>query len=340
MGIRGLCVCKETFRTGGMIMEKIVDVSRWNGKVDYSALKKSGITGVIIQAGYGMVDSQKDPYFEENYRNAKKAGFKIGAYLYSYAMSTAQAKAEAKVMYGWIKGKTFDLPVYIDMEENSQANLGRDTCTKIAEIFCNNLKSMGYMVGVYANANWFRNYLDYNKLKSKYSIWLAQYSNEKDFDCDIWQYSDSGRIKDNACFFDMNYVYKTPVVNVKLKKNAGLYSYAYSDPVGKTSLPVKSLKKGTTLRWLFDDNYGWSKVRYGNKEYFVVNSRLDKKGLSSYPKEKLKKDTKVYLEKKGKLINAKLLKKNKTVTVLCTIERGKFKGYDYLNVGDKRYYRK
>ena len=321
-------------------MAKAIDISKWNGYVDFDAVKDVGIEYVIIQCGYGMASNQKDPYFERNYRNAKRAGLKIGVYHYSYATTEAEIIKEAKLCLSWLKGKTLDLPVYIDMEEDHLTYLGKNTLTKMAKAFCKYIENKGYYAGVYANANWFRNYLDYDEIRKSYSVWLAQYSNEKDFDCDIWQYSDSGRIKDNACFFDMNYVYKTPVVNVKLKKNAGLYSYAYSDPVGKTSLPVKSLKKGTSLIWLFDDNYGWSKVRCGNKEYFVVNSRLDKKGLSAYPKEKLKKDTKVYLEKKGKLINAKLLKKNKTVTVLCTIERGKFKGYDYLNVGDKRFYRK
>ena len=138
----------------------------------------------------------------------------------------------------------------------------------------------------------------------------------------------------------MNYVYKTPVIKVKLKKNANLYRYAYNDPVGKTSVGVESLKKGEIVLWLYDDKFGWSCVEYKGKKYFIVNSRLNKKGLSSYPKEKLGKNTKVYVEKNGKLVKAKILKKGKTVKVLCTVESGKYKGYDYLGVGKARYYRK
>lgn len=319
---------------------KAIDISKWNGNVDFDAVKDIGIEYVLIQCGYGMAGNQKDPYFEKNYKNAKKAGLKVGVYHYSYATSVSEIKKEAKLCLSWLKGKTLDMPVYIDMEEDYLAYLGKSTLTKMAMEFCKMIETKGFLAGVYANANWFRNYLNHKEIKGSYSVWLAQYASQKDFDCDIWQYSDSGRIKNNAAFFDMNYVYKIPVINVKLKKNAGLYTYAYNDPVGKSSVAVKTLKKGTTVRWLYDDNFGWSKVQYGDKQYFVVNSRLNRKGLSSYPKEKLKRDTKVYVESKGKLSKAKILKKGKTVTVLCTVEKGKFKGYDYLHAGVTRYYRK
>ena len=317
-----------------------IDVSRWNGLVNYKAVKSVGIDYVIIQSGYGMETSQKDPYFEENYKRAKSAGLKIGIYHYSYAKSVAEAKREAKVCLSIIKGKTLDLPVYIDMEEDSLSYLGKSTLTKIAEEFCTVIKKAGYTAGVYANANWFRNFLDYQGLRRKYSIWLAQYGSKKDFQCDIWQYSDSGRIKENACNFDMNYVYKTPSVKVKVTKNSGLYPYPYNDPVGKTSVPVLTLKRGAVVQWIQDDKYGWSKVKYKGKEYYIVNSHLSRKGLSSYPKEILKKDTKVYVEKKGRLIKAKILKKGTKVNILCTILKGRYKGYDYLGKGKNRYYRK
>ena len=317
-----------------------IDVSRWNGDVNYKAVKSVGIDYVIIQSGYGMETSQKDPYFEANYKKAREAGLKVGVYHYSYAKTVAEAKKEAKVCLSIIKGKTFDLPVYIDMEEDSVTYQGKSYLTKIAEEFCSIIKKAGFSAGVYSNANWFRNFLDYNRIKKNYSIWLAQYNTTKDFDCDIWQYSDSGRIKEKACNFDMNYVYKTPSVNVKLTKNSGLYPYAYSDPVGKTSVPAVTLKKGATVLWISDDKYGWSKVKYKGKEYFVVNSHLARKGLSSYPKESLKKDTKVYVEKKGRLVKAKILKKGTKVNVLCTVLKGRYKGYDYLSKGKNRYYRK
>ncbi|MCH5202857.1 MAG: hypothetical protein J1F17_06585, partial [Oscillospiraceae bacterium] len=89
-----------------------------------------------------------------------------------------------------------------------------------------------------------------------------------------------------------------------------------------------------------DDGYGWSKVKYKGKEYFAVNSRLNRKGLSKYQRKILAKDTKVYVEKKGKLTKAKILKKGKKITLICIIEKGKYKGYSYFTLKGKKYYAK
>lgn len=319
---------------------KAIDVSRWNGDINYENVKKAGIDYVLIQCGYGSVANQKDPYFELNYNRAHKEGLKIGAYLYSYAKTVSDAKKEAKVCLNWIKDKTFDLPIYIDMEETDLTSLGKTALTKITDTFCKEIEKAGYKAGVYANANWFTNYLDYNSLKKSYSIWLAEYGSKKDFDCDIWQYSDTGRIAGNACNFDMDYIYSTPSVNVKFIKKAGLYKYPYKDVVGKTSLKVKTVKKGTTAKWLSDDGYGWSKVDIDNKTYYVVNNRLSRKGLSSYKKITLTKDTKAYLVKDNKLAKAKIFKKGKTLTAICQIEQGKYKGYYLISYKTKEYYLK
>lgn len=317
-----------------------IDVSRWNGKVDYKAVKSVGINSVIIQCGYGMVSSQKDPYFETNFKNAKNAKLRVGAYLYSYATSLAQVRKEAKVCLSWIKGKSFELPIYIDMEEESLTRIGKNMLTQMAKEFCRIIENAGYTAGVYANANWFKNYLDYNSIKKDYSIWLAQYSDKKDFECDIWQYTSQGRIKDNAGYFDMNYIYKNPVVNVKVKKNASLYKYAYKDYVGKTSVTAKRVKKGTVLQWIYDDMFGWSKVKYRGEFYFICNNRLQRQQLSTFEKITLKKDTKVYVVKNNMLKKAKILKKGTKLKVISTVERGKYKGYNYVAKGRTRYYMK
>jgi GH25 family lysozyme M1 (1,4-beta-N-acetylmuramidase) len=319
---------------------KAIDVSRWNGDINYSSVKKSGIQNVLIQCGYGSVVNQKDPYFEINYTRASKENFKIGAYLYSYAKSVKEAKKEAKVCLSWIKGKNFDLPIYIDMEESDLTSLGKTTLTKIADAFCKEIEKAGYKAGVYANANWFTNYLDYSSLKKSYSIWLAEYGDKRDFECDIWQYSDTGRIADNACNFDMNYIYITQNVEVKFTKNAGLYKYPYKDTVGKTSVKVKTAKKGTIAKWLSDDGYGWSKVKIGDKTYYAVNNRLSKKNLSEYKKITLSKDTKGYKVKNGKLTTARIFKKGKKLTAICLIEQGKYKNYYLVSYLGQEYYLK
>lgn len=197
----------------------VVDISEWQQNINFSQMKNSGIKAVIIRAGYGRETSQKDAMFESHYRNAKAVGLKIGAYWYSYADSVSDAESEAKAFMSVAKEKIFDFPVYYDLEDSSQLHLGKSTLTAIAERFCDTLKKNNYKVGVYANLNWFNNYLDYNKLKSKYSIWLAQYNDRAELDCDIWQNSSSGRINGYNGRLDTNIVYDESLF-VGTEKNA------------------------------------------------------------------------------------------------------------------------
>lgn len=171
-----------------------IDVSYCQTGVDYNKVKNSGIDAVIIRAGFGKETYQKDSEFETHYRNAKKAGLAVGVYWYSYAYSVAEAKQEAKVCLACIKGKTLELPVYYDLEESGQTRLGMSALTNIAIAFCDAIKSGGYRAGVYSNLNWLNNHLDYERLRSKYSIWLAQWSSSPSKSCDIWQNADNGRI--------------------------------------------------------------------------------------------------------------------------------------------------
>ena len=193
---------------------KCIDVSVWQGDIDWTKVKASGIDYAIIRAGFGRETSQKDNKFEQNYTNAKKAGVKLGAYWYSYADSVTDAEKEAKACLSVLKGKTFELPVYYDLEDNSQVGFGKTTLTNIAKKFCDTLKASGYSVGVYANANWFKNYLDYSGLKKLYSIWLAQYNSTAQYECDIWQYSSSGSVNGISGNVDMNTIYNTEILNI------------------------------------------------------------------------------------------------------------------------------
>ena len=185
----------------------LVDVSEWQQNVDYNKLKRSGINAVIIRAGYGREVSQKDNMFESHFRNAKNANLKIGVYWYSYADSVNDAEKEAKACLECIKNKSLDMPIYYDLEDSSQLHLGKTKITEIAERFCETVKENGYRAGVYANLNWFNNYLDYKRLKSKYSIWLAQYNDKAELDCDIWQNSSTGRVSGYSGNIDTNVIY-------------------------------------------------------------------------------------------------------------------------------------
>ena len=216
-----------------------VDVSEFQQNIDFNKMKNDGIKAVIIRAGYGREVSQKDSMFESHYRNAKSAGLKVGAYWYSYADSVDDAEKEARACLACIGGKALDMPVYYDMEDNFQTHLSKPTLTAIAEHFCNTVKANGYKVGVYANLNWFNNYLDYDKLKKKYSIWLAQYNDKAEIDCDIWQNSSSGRVSGYGKNIDTNIIFNENVFeNVKVEKPTLTYR-VYAD--GKWYSEVKGL---------------------------------------------------------------------------------------------------
>lgn len=162
-----------------------IDVSTWQRNIDWSKVKAAGIKAVIIRAGFGQT---KDNQFENHYAGAKAAGLKIGAYWYSYAYSTVQAEKEAKACISILSGKSFDLPVYYDVEERNQIALGK-MMTSIVCQFLDKINAAGYRAGVYASSSWFTDILDYNLLRSRYSIWLALYwTSSHRLACDIWQY--------------------------------------------------------------------------------------------------------------------------------------------------------
>lgn len=189
---------------------KGIDVSVWQGFIDFDKVKLSGIDFVIIKAGGSDDDFYTDSCFEINYNNAKKAGLKIGCYYIvgsnfdTIEKGTKNAEHFAKI----IKGKAFDYPIFLDLELTSPSQKYGATTASIA--FCDYLINRGYYVGIYASSiSGFKDRLDITRL-GKYDKWIAQYSSNKPTyptDCKIWQYSSTGRIDGINCNVDMNISY-------------------------------------------------------------------------------------------------------------------------------------
>ena len=202
-------------------MKKGIDVSTWQGDVDYNKVKKDGIEFVIIRAGFGREPSQVDNCFEKNYQNAKAAGLKVGAYWYSYAVSVNDARLEADACMQVIKGKRFDLPVFYDIEESFQFNKGKSFCSQIATAFCDKLKSGGLRPGLYMSISPLCSYIT-DEVQKAYPLWIAQYNNVCQYDGNyaIWQYSDSGKVSGVDGNTDMNYLHDENILknNVKIEK--------------------------------------------------------------------------------------------------------------------------
>lgn len=175
-------------------MIKGIDISTWQQNVNYKKLKEEGVEFAFIRCGYGKDAGQKDKMFETHYQGLKEAGIKVGCYHYSYCNSVENAEKEAENCLSYIKGKEFDLPIFYDLEETRTSNLGKAQVTEIALRFCRRIRQAGFDAGVYANLNWFKNFIDPNLLINEgFKIWLAQWNNQitANFKIDIWQFTNS-----------------------------------------------------------------------------------------------------------------------------------------------------
>ena len=185
-------------------MKKIIDVSRWQGKIDWEKVKPQ-IDGAILRCGYGSdLTKQDDEQFKRNADECTRLGIPFGVYLYSYAKTVEQAKSEAAHVLRLIKGYKLSYPVYLDLEENgTQAG-----AIERANIFGDIIEKAGYWCGVYANLNWWENHL---KGLDRFTKWVAQYNAKCDFkgsNLDIWQYSSKGKVDGIKGNVDMNECYR------------------------------------------------------------------------------------------------------------------------------------
>lgn len=222
---------------------KGIDVSQWQGNIDFEKVKKSGINFAIIRAGYGRDISQKDPYFEQNYKRAKAAGLNVGAYWYSYAVSADDAKKEAQTCIQVLAGKTFEYPIYFDLEEQSQFAKGRPFCDSLVKAFCSELEKAGYFAGLYISRSPLQTYIS-DDVKKRYALWIAEYNSKLNYSGSygIWQNSGTGRVNGINGNVDTNIGY---VDYPTIIKNAALNGFKKTDDTVKTV--SYTVQKGDTL---------------------------------------------------------------------------------------------
>ena len=207
---------------------KVIDVSKHNGTINWTSVKNDGIEGVIIRAGYGKLVSQKDTTFETNYKGATAADLHVGAYWYSYAVTAAEAEQEAKAFLECIKGKRFDLPVYLDIEDKTQVPLGKKVCTDMVNAFMGVLEAAGYFAGMYSFDSFFGSNLD-DSVRKRYAVWSARVENVPPKCAPEWgmhQYSWKGRVSGIKGDVDMNNCIKDYPTIIK---SVGLNGYSKAD---------------------------------------------------------------------------------------------------------------
>ena len=202
--------CKASIEVKGSVV-KCLDVSVWQDNVDFNKVKSDGYDYVIIRAGYGKDSGQQDSKFNQNYYNAKAAGLKVGAYWYSYAESAFEAREEAYNCLKTIGGKSFDLPIYYDLEESYQSSCD---LMSLARNWCSVMENNGYEAGVYTFLNWWNDYLDrYELIDEGYSVWLAQIDGDmSNIDADIHQYTFTEQVDGISGNSDCSYIYNLNII--------------------------------------------------------------------------------------------------------------------------------
>lgn len=180
-----------------------IDISEFQGVIDFSKVKNAGIDCIIIRYGDGLY---QDKYFKRNMEQAKKYGFHFGAYLLSRAVNKAQGKEEGQRLIAACKKYDYDMPLYIDMEAAEISKYADDVIAGFFEA-CD---ESGVTGGVYANLNWFNNYISTKKIKDR-PLWIAQYYDRITHYMPewfgMWQYTSEGRCPGIDGYVDLNHVY-------------------------------------------------------------------------------------------------------------------------------------
>ena len=227
LGLRNIEIDLSQLQTGGtfyayensaddVITSVGVDVSTYQGTVDWAAVKDAGVDYVIVRAAYRGYETGKivpDDLYEQNIRGAVDAGLHVGVYLYSQALSEDEAREEADYLLGLIEGLPVDYPVVYDQEEYTadQARtdgLTGEQATLNALAFCERVYDAGYIPMIYTNNDWAQNMYDMERL-DHYPIWYADYTAAPSLTGGfaMWQYTDSGQVPGVTGPVDLNLLF-------------------------------------------------------------------------------------------------------------------------------------
>ena len=252
---------------------KGIDVSYHNGTIDWKRVKQSEVEYAIIRCGYGTNDkSQDDKKWEENVKGCTDNNIPYGVYLYSYADTVEKASSEADHAIRLLQGKKFKYPVYYDLEEDAiRKKLSKTEIANIAKTFCNKLSAKGYTVGIYANKDWFTNYLT-DSCFNNWTKWVAQYNTVCNYKgkYDMWQCSSTGRVPGISGNVDLNYSY-SPFENSYGggNTNNGGTTNKYSDGLNEIEGELYYFKNNR-----IDTSYT-GLAQYGNEWYYIENGKVN-----------------------------------------------------------------
>lgn len=258
----------------------VIDISEHQGYINFSELKSTEVTGIVIRAGFGK--GNLDDRFKRNIQAAIEAGFdNLGVYWFSYAYTVDMAKREAQFCNDIIspyKDK-LNLGVYFDWEYDSMEyadkigiSCNRELITDMCKAFCDRISELGYKAGYYLNYDYAQNFIDTSKLTA-YRKWYAWYNKTKPQDCYLWQYSSQGKLLGISGRVDMNELIGTitPSADNKPKTNAEIVKEVLDGKWGNGSERRMRLNNAgydyETIQDLVNKQLG-----YTNRIYYTVRS--------------------------------------------------------------------
>lgn len=198
-----------------------IDVSTFQGNIDWPSVQNDGIDFAMLRASYG---TSTDNQFVNNIKNISQTSLGVGAYHFFYATTNDEALEEARYFLDVISPYKFSYPVALDLEYEPLLKLGSETLTNIIITFCDTLEKAGYYMILYANLNWLVNYLNMDIL-DRYDVWLAQWGPEPTYSGNfgMWQYTSSGSVNGINGNVDRDIAYRDYPTIIRSK---GLNGYA------------------------------------------------------------------------------------------------------------------
>ncbi len=297
-----------------------IDVSHWQGTVNWSKVKAAGISFVFIRCSYTTLDSfilKTDPKFKANVTAAAAAGLKVGVYHYSGATSATEAKKEANYVLKVIKPykSKITLPVMFDYEPGARVTANykktsKTTRTKYATTFCNAAKAAGYTSGVYCSTSWFPDYFNISSLSS-YSNWDAHWATKNTYTgaYDFWQYSSKGNVSGIGGSVDCNFWYTNTKIAGAATDNGAFTGDATPKPEaastalttpyvttssvnyrmapGTSGTKAGTLAKGTVINLVYGyhktvNGEKWYKFNYNGHAYYIHEDYVDREVLQNH----------------------------------------------------------
>lgn len=278
MKMRAASSVRHDSRFNGYTIKQGIDVSKWNKSINWSSVKKAGIEFAFVRTSYRGTETGKlatDETAATNMKGAAAAGVKVGAYIFSQAITKAEAVQEADYLLQTVKGYNITMPLVFDFEyyaggRLSKAKLNDRQRTDICLAFCDRIKAAGYTPLVYANYSMLSNDLYASEITAKYPVWLARYNSTASYGgaYDFWQYTSEGSVSGISGNVDMNYWYIKPGSNAVF----GSGSSNASSQIAAPAAPVLSGKASS-----YDKvKLSWKKVS-GASGYIVYRYDTSKK---------------------------------------------------------------